>query len=377
MNALTAGLGSACERILIRGVNWLGDAVMTTPAIQRLREACPDSHISLLTHEKLRDLWEAHPHIDRVETFASGEGVGSIARRLKSGNHDLGVTFPNSPRTALELWRADIPLRVGYRASWRRWLLTDAVSRSGEVVHMRKRSEAEIRRLIDGSGADAAPAIPAASHHIHHYLRLVAAIGASPEPVAPLIEVPEGAVAEFREAFLPESVSVARWLGLNPGAEYGPAKRWPARRFIEAAVRMSREVGCGWIVFGAKGDRETEAIAAEIAAQCATGQVLCLVGRTTLAQLCAGLRVCDAVLTNDSGPMHVAAALGTPVVVPFGSTSIELTGPGLPGDSTHRLLSAEAPCAPCFLRECPVDFRCMEGISVERVVGALNEVLAD
>ena len=88
------------------------------------------------------------------------------------------------------------------------------------------------------------------------------------------------------------------------------------------------------------------------------------------------LKLCRVLLTNDSGPMHVAAALGTPVVVPFGSTSFELTGPGLPGDSLHHLLRAQAACAPCFRRTCPIDFRCMTGISVERVVAAVLEALA-
>jgi heptosyltransferase-2 len=91
---------------------------------------------------------------------------------------------------------------------------------------------------------------------------------------------------------------------------------------------------------------------------------------TSLEELCAALKLCRLLLTNDSGPMHVAAALGTPVVVPFGSTSPELTGPGLPGDGRHQLLRANAPCSPCFLRECPIDFRCMNGISVEQVVEA-------
>jgi heptosyltransferase-2 len=100
-----------------------------------------------------------------------------------------------------------------------------------------------------------------------------------------------------------------------------------------------------------------------------------LAGKTGLRELMALLKLCRVLLTNDSGPMHVAAALGTPVVVPFGSTSPELTGPGLPGDARHRLLKSDAPCAPCFLRECPIDFRCLNGITVERVVGAVLEAI--
>jgi heptosyltransferase-2 len=101
---------------------------------------------------------------------------------------------------------------------------------------------------------------------------------------------------------------------------------------------------------------------------------ICLAGKTTLRELCVVLKRAELLLTNDTGPMHLAAALNTPVIVPFGSTSAELTGPGLPGDTRHRLLMGQAPCAPCFLRECPIDFRCMNGITADSVVAAVLEV---
>ena len=158
--------------------------------------------------------------------------------------------------------------------------------------------------------------------------------------------------------------------GLNPGAEYGPAKRWPVERFIAAAREIQKRTNCLWLIFGGKGD---VAIANQIESETQNSklQTQNLAGKTTLRELMALLKLCRVLLTNDSGPMHVAAALGTPVVVPFGSTSPELTGPGLPGDPRHRLLKSDAPCSPCFLRECPIDFRCMNGISVERVVEAV------
>lgn len=373
MSATNARLDPAPSRILIRGLNWLGDAVMTTPAIQRLRDAYPEAHITLLTHEKLADIWRSFPYIDAVETFGEKDGALAIGRRMRAKKFDLGVALPNSPRAALELWRAGIPERLGYRAPWRSWMLTRAVRRRTDVTQMRKRTEAEIRRLIDSNDAGET-AITPDSHHIHHYLHLMAAIGASPEPTAPKMALADEKVGTFAETFLPTNSNVGRrrWLGLNPGAEYGPAKRWPAECFIEAAVKLQKTTGCGWIVFGAKGNNDAERIADAIRRQTSTDAVCDLVGKTSLLQLCAGLKYCAAVLTNDSGPMHAAAALGTPVVVPFGSTSIELTGPGLPGDSsTHKLLSADAPCAPCFLRECPVDFRCMNDIAVEQVVEAV------
>ena len=195
--------------------------------------------------------------------------------------------------------------------------------------------------------------------------------------------VPEKSVAELMAKFkLDDDVPAAPWFGLNAGAEYGPAKRWPAGRFTEAAVQIQRRTNCRWLIFGLQAEAETAArIAADIsrAAEEHAGSaqpsvsppVVNLAGATTLGELCAALKLCRVLLTNDSGPMHVAAALGTRVVVPFGSTSPELTGPGLPGDPRHQLLRASAPCSPCFLRECPIDFRCMTGITVGRIVQAV------
>jgi heptosyltransferase-2 len=158
--------------------------------------------------------------------------------------------------------------------------------------------------------------------------------------------------------------------GLNPGAEYGPAKRWPAEKFIAATREIQHRTNCTWLVLGGRGDAAI-ANRIESAIPSPPTAILNLAGKTTLRELMALLKGCHVLLTNDSGPMHVAAALGTPVVVPFGSTSPELTGPGLPGDPRLRVLKSDAPCSPCFLRQCPIDFRCMNGISVERVVEAV------
>ena len=159
--------------------------------------------------------------------------------------------------------------------------------------------------------------------------------------------------------------------GLNPGAEYGPAKRWPVEKFIAAAQEIQQRTNCVWLIFGGKGDAAVGNHGSNPPSRNPPSRHLNLAGKTSLRELMALLKLCRVLLTNDTGPMHVAAALGTPVVVPFGSTSPELTGPGLPGDPRHRLLKSDAPCSPCFLRECPIDFRCMNGISVERVVEAV------
>ncbi|MDB6123073.1 MAG: Lipopolysaccharide heptosyltransferase [Pedosphaera sp.] len=371
------------ERILIRGVNWLGDAVMSTPALLRLREARPQAHITLLTPEKLKDLWPRHPAIDAVQSFADGESPWRIGRRLRREKFDVGLIFPNSPRSALELWFAGIPQRIGYSRPWRNWLLTRSIPSRANEVSMRKRSAPEIQRLVQ-NGPTSAQSLPDSAHHIHQYLHLTAALGANPAPLAPRLEISEKQVANFVARFnlIPNPAEPPLWFGLNAGAEYGPAKRWLEDRFIEAAIQIQRLTRCRWLIFGLKKERETAIrIASNIyrATEDLFGteeveknpHVIQLAGRTNLVELCAALKFCRVLLTNDSGPMHVAAALGTPVVVPFGSTSPELTGPGLPGDLRHHLLRANASCSPCFLRECPIDFRCMKDISVETVVRAV------
>jgi heptosyltransferase-2 len=362
------------RRILVRGVNWLGDAVMTTPALQRLREAKPGAHITLLTPVKLAEIWRQHPALDAVETFGEDEGVWSVGRRLRAGNFDLGLILPNSPRSALELWLARIPRRMGYARPWRNWLLTQRIGPRPGATPMHKRTPSEINWLVSENSRAASP--PPTAHHIYEYLHLTAALGANPEPLPPRLAVPEVVIAEFVAKFgLAEAATGSTaWIGLNAGAEYGPAKRWPEERFIEAARQIQERLKCRWLIFGLGNEQTMAARIVDGINRGVTGgnsAVINLAGRTGLGELCAGLKMCRALLTNDSGPMHVAAALGTPVVALFGSTSPEMTGPGLPGEGSHLVLRANAPCSPCYLRECPIDFRCMNGIAVEQAVAAV------
>ena len=278
-----------------------------------------------------------------VVTFPEGESVFRIARRLRQKEFQMALVFPNSPRSALETFLARIPQRVGYR---RRWLLTRSLPRP--PVRMRKRSASEIRGLV-AQNAGGRETFPSDAHHIHHYLALI------PAPwIAPRLYVGDDEMARARKR-LPNQ---GPWLGLNPGAEYGPAKRWPLERFIEAANRLHKKLNCGWILFGGPQDA---AFTAQIAGAC-VGPVANLAGKTTLRELCALFRCCKAVLTNDTGPMHVAAAVGVPIVAPFGSTAPELTGP------PAGAIVGNVPCAPCFRRQCPIDFRCMRSIEVDQVV---------
>ena len=362
------------RRILVRGVNWLGDAVMTTPALLRLREKFPAAHITLLTHSKLTGLWKQHPAINETIDFKAKQGVFAIAKKLRAGKFDLALVLPNSPRSALEVFLAGIPQRIGYARPWRNFFLTQPVAPRTGVVKMRKRPVAEIRRLAAGEkiGDWELEIGNSKAHHIHEYLNLVAALGANPEPLAPQLAVTPEEIKFVNSEFNLNGRSYSGpFFGLNPGAEYGPAKRWPAERFITAAIEIQRRTGCTWIIFGGRADK----VLADTIARGIDSNVCSVAGKTSLRELMALLKICRVLLTNDTGPMHVAAALGTPVVVPFGSTSPELTGPGLPGDVRNYLIKSDAPCSPCFLRDCPIDFRCMNGISVKRVVEAVLQTV--
>ena len=358
--------GSA-EKILVRGVNWLGDAVMTSPALQRLREARPGAWICLLTPEKLAELWQGQPYLDEVMTFSKEESVSSVGRRLREKGFTTAIAFPNSIRSALEIWLGHIPVRIGYGRPLRSLFLSQAMVLPPGAMKMRKKSEAEVKKLI---ATNAVPeVIPATAHHARHYLHLVTALGASAEPLAPLLVVGEAAVEGVRARFGIDDELERPWFGLNPGAEYGAAKRWPAEYFIAAANELTKLTNCRWLIFGAAADRAlTESIAQGIQGT----SVVNLAGQTSLRELAAALKLCRVVISNDTGPMHVAAALGTPVVVPFGSTSPEMTGPFLGANAT--ILRHPVSCAPCFLRECPVDFRCLKGVEVKAVADGVMEI---
>jgi heptosyltransferase-2 len=355
---------ATAEKILVRSVNWLGDAVMTTPALMRLRQARPEANITLLSPRKLAGLWEGQPFIDEVLTFDGTETIWQIGRLLRGKGFYTGIAFPNSARSALELWLARIPNRIG---AGRGLLLTQSVGPRRGALEMRKRTVSEVReRVRTGAKPEF---ISSESHHVHHYLHLVAALGASAEPLAPRIDVSTDAMELVRGKFGLTHSDGRSWFGLNPGAQYGPAKRWPAERFIEAAVALRRKTNCRWVVFGGDGDRD---LADKIARE--TGEpIVNLAGKTSLRELAAALKLCDFVLTNDTGPMHLAAAVGARMVAIFGSTSPELTGPIF--SPRARIVRQSVPCAPCFLKDCPIDLRCLRGITAETVVAAAMDCL--
>jgi heptosyltransferase II len=354
---------------------------MTTPALQQLRLHWPEAHITLLSPRHLVEFWDRHPSLNEVLGFEPAETIWAVAGRLRAGQFDAALVLPNSPRSALEVWLARIPQRIGYARPWRRWFLTQRVAPRPDHVEMHKRTEREVRLLIRGENS-ITPETSAASNRAHQmfdYLHLVAALGANPTPHPPGLEVTPDEIraAVQRLSDLGSSQSLTRpqppvYLGVNPSAAYGPAKRWPAENFGTVIREVARRrTHCVWLAFGGPNDAKL----CDEVGRLAGGGVVNLAGKTSLREFMALLACCRLVLSNDSGAMHLAAALGTPVVVPFGSTSPDLTGPGLPGDPRHCFLRSDAPCSPCFRRTCPIDFRCMTGITVEQVLDAVLQSL--
>src|SRR6266404_5287685 len=258
-------------RMLIRGVNWLGDAVMSTPALQRLRERFPNAHIALLIQEKLAGLWEHQPSINTVIPFSPGDSIFSISRRLRHEKCDTALVLPNSPRSAFEVWLAGIPRRVGHSRLWRNCFLTQVVPGRPGHISMKKRPAREVKELIAACGKiTPSQPIPTSAHQIHDFLHLAAALGSNPLPLKPFLHVTDAEMAGTAKRFqlAPDKASRTYPLfGLNAGAEYGPAKRWPRERFVAAAVEVQKRIKCRWVVCGGKGDLE---LAADIASSLET-----------------------------------------------------------------------------------------------------------
>ena len=311
-------------RIVARSPNWLGDAVMSVDAVRAFKYGRPDAHLSVLTPSKLAGFWRRVDGVDEVIEFEKEESVFSVARRLR-GRFHVAVLFPNSLRSALEVWLARIPVKVGFQGHFRHWLLDHAI--------------AEGKR-------------PPANQPVHQadvYWRIAARCGAEERPpVSPL--------------WKPNRKE--RVIGLCPGAEYGSAKRWPADQFRQLILQLNEEVDCQWVIVGTSADTP-------VAKKIASGipNVTDLTGKTSLEDLMDLLSRISVLVTNDTGTMHLADFIGTPLVSIFGSTEPTFTGPR---GSRSLVIRQKVECSPCFLRECPIDFRCMEEIPMDKVIQAVK-----
>src|SRR5213082_195735 len=314
-------------RILIRSSNWLGDAVMSVPAVRAIKSGRPDTHVSIAVPEKLAALWKIVPEVDEVIALPSKSVVAAARLFCRRPPFDVAILFPNSLRSALEVFLAGIPRRVGWRGHWRRWLINQSPRESIPLGIV---------------------------HQTYKYLELATTLGAVVRAQFPAAN----SVTDRRKQFR---------FGLCPGAEYGPAKQWP--HFAEVAQEIAGRFPVQWILFGTAGDGAIGAKIAEVLGDKCVNRI----GQTTLEQLINELRDCDLLLTNDTGTMHLAALLRIPTISIFGSTEPLRTGPLGRG---HRIFRHHVECSPCFLRECPLDFRCMAAVTSAEVVVGIERMLA-
>jgi lipopolysaccharide heptosyltransferase II len=322
--------------LLVRSPNWLGDACMAFPAVRAMKAGRPDLRLTVFGPEKLRDLWEAQPFVDRYLGKADREGLLSVARRIKTCGtvFDTGLLLTNSTRSTIELWLGGIQRLVGYPGSFRSRLLRQKIR------------EPQPRGIPQ--------------HHALRYLHIAKTIGA---PDTGLVPPPPAAV---------NAGPGPLHIGICAGAEYGQAKRWPLERFAEVIKQVSSEHGgIQWQFFGAPGEAALgEQLSALVGADIPHVN---LVGKTKLSELITRLRACRLLVTNDTGTMHLAAALGVPTVSIFGSTEPVLTGPL---GSQHTVLRHQVPCSPCFQRTCPFGtYECMTKIQPAQVSTAVLAAL--
>jgi len=326
-------------RVMVRSPNWLGDAVMAMPAVEAIAKGRPDLELTVVTPSNLAPLWRRMPGVDRVIPLPARRKLFSSARTIReAGPFDTAILFPNSLRSALEARLAGVGYCAGYGNSSSLWLL--------------KTSPPPL------------PPMHPPEHHGRRYLRLARWLGAEITEHGPLIAPRIAAKPETQRRDFEGAVTLA----CCPGAEFGPAKRWPAERFAEVAAKVAQRRHCHWLLLGVAKDQPITEEIADALGNSATD----LAGKTTLDELIGTLAGCRLLLTNDTGTMHLAAALGVPLVAIFGSTEPILTGPL---SDRAILLRHHVECSPCFQRECPIDFRCMEGVTVDSAVEAVLRLL--
>ncbi len=334
------------QRILVRAPNWIGDAVMCEPALRGLRSLFPSAELTILAKPSIAELYTGCSGVDQVLVYDDkGSHVGiagkwALAGLLRRHHFDLAVLFQNAFEAAFLAWLAGIPRRYGYATDGRVLFLTQPVG----VPHPES--------LV---------------HQVEYYWNMLKPLGVSGDAPLPTLHVStdEDHIVDTRLASAGID-SAHLMVGINPGSTYGSAKRWLPERFAEVAQRVVRqlekEVGVG-VAVAILGGRGEESLGKSIASRLDCRSVV-LSGATTIRELMTVVKRCCLLITNDTGPMHIAAAFGVPIVAVFGPTDSRTTAPYGQEQSVVR---EPVDCAPCLLRDCPIDHRCMTRISVDRV----------
>lgn len=334
--------------LAILAPNWLGDAVMALPAIADLRRRCAGSRIVVAARRSVADLFRLVPFVDDI--------ISQDVAALRGAGADVAVLLPNSFASAWLVRRAGIAERWGYATDWRGWLLTRSIPRPKSSLHQ----GAYYQHLVHTLGIEALG---------------IEAPGIWISPLEPALTIPERAVASARELLIARGWNGERPLVvLAPGAAYGTAKRWiPAHvsTLIDDLVRQGRTC----VLVGSRADTPTTRGIRDAVDDANRAQVIDVSGETSLEMLAATLSLAHACVANDSGAMHLAAAVGTPLVALFGPTRENETAPLTRSGGRAEVLTHRVWCRPCMLRECPIDHRCMTGIEPARVLVSVKRLL--
>ncbi|MCU0606755.1 MAG: lipopolysaccharide heptosyltransferase II [Candidatus Edwardsbacteria bacterium] len=322
--------------ILVRAPNWIGDAVMSTSFLAALRRRSPDAAVTLLAHARVEPVFRHNPAVGRTVAFGARGGLWRASLGLRRERFAEAWVLPLSFSSALSAWLAGAGRRAGYGSERRAFLLTDAPAFDQRAFRSR--------------------------HLVEDYLALLGPAAAVPPPEVFLLE---DEIAWAQRWLAGRGLEGGEVVGFGPGATYGPAKRWPSDRWIELGRRLKQR-GARVLVFGSFAEsRECKEIERNIGTTAVS-----LAGGMDLRQSAALIAHCRAFVTNDTGVMHLAAAVGTPVVALFGSTNPSWTGPW---GGRHAVLSTHQPCSPCYARSCRFGhYDCLRDLSVDRVLAALG-----
>ncbi len=342
------------DRLLVLAPNWLGDVVMALPAVGAIRAWFPGAHLAVAARASVAPLLRMVPHVDAVVPLESGgswrDGPRRAAdiARLQEGRYDAALLLPNSFGSAWLVRQAGIPERWGYRRDMRGALLTRA------------------------------PSPPRGATQARYYATLVEALGGPGAELTASLQVPESARAGAEALLREAGWNGAPLVAFAPRAAFGPAKRWPPRRVAEVARQLASR-GATPVFVGARADAGTIAEVIAGYRRSDDGQLppaIDLGGRTDLQTLAGVFTLCRAVVSNDSGAMHVAAAAGAAVTAIFGPTNEQATSPlPHPAGRPATVVAGEAWCRPCQRRLCPIDHRCMTTIDPSRVVASVEASL--
>ncbi len=343
-------------KILIRGANWIGDAVMTIPAMREMRRLFPDAEITLYTRSWAEGVFRDATFVDRIleieQTDSRFRGAVNEAKRLREEKFDLAVLFPNSFESAVVLRLAGIPKRYGYARDGRGILLSDPIK---------------------------PPAWRDERHQVYYYLNIVSEIERrvlGTDTVSKTGPVCELAVSEKRRSGARKLLDeagvdlVKPVIGFGAGSTNSKAKRWSEERFAKLGTRLNSELASNVILLGSREEADVSASVSSLS----DADLIDLTGKTTLAEATAILAELDLFVSNDMGLAHIAAAVGTKTLVIFGPTNDVATRPF---GTDAEVIRHDVECSPCMLRECPIDHRCMTRINVDDVFERTRKLLTD